>query len=423
MSTTAGSQPATATPHGCPVIDFDHHREFNSTNRQDVLEQVRGTPLFFTESHGGHWVAASYELCRAAFRDTEHFSTERNEDGSGGVTIPSVVGPRLLPAEVDGEYHRKLKKVMLSRLDKRTVDAMRPQIEAVVTEAMDALIAKGPGFDVVHDLSEAIPARIIVTYLGFPEEERIPFIKAVQNTVSVVPKLGVIGPDGPTPEQQAAIDTFTHAITTIQNLIAARRAEPQDDMISHWLAHENALTDEEVMWMTFTLILGGAENPAALIENTMLILHEDRALRERLRADRSLIPAATEEFLRHITAGIGLTRNVVKDVELGGQHLKAGERILIWLPAANRDLSVFPDADTLDIDRTGTQHIAFGSGPHLCPGSFLVRAEFQILLEQILDRIPDYSIDVERCRRVEDSSLAYIFRTMPGNTGLVEATS
>jgi cytochrome P450 len=406
------------TSKRCPVFDFDHHRASNSTDRQSVLEEVRGNPVFYSENHGGFWVAASYATARTAFRDTEHFSTRRNDDGTGGVTIPTVIGPRLLPAEVDGEYHRKLKKVMLSKLDKRTVDLMRPQIEAVVTDAIDELIANGPAFDVVHDLAEVVPARIIVTYLGFPDKERLPFIKAVQDSVSMIPKLGVISPSGPTPEQQAAIQTFARASATITDLIAARRKAPQDDLISHWLAHENALTDDEVMWMTFTLILGGAENPAALIENALLHLDEDHDLRARLREDPSLIPAATEEFLRYVTAGISLTRNVIKDVELGGHQLSAGERVLIWLPAANRDPSAFADPDELDIERTGPPHIAFGSGPHMCPGSFLTRLEFRLVLEQVLERIPDYSIDAVASQRVEDSSLAYIFRTMPAKTGL-----
>lgn len=415
MSTPTSA--STSAQSRCPVVDFDHHRETNSTDRQAVLDEVREHPIFWTDSHGGHWVASCYATVRQVLRDTEHFSTLKHEDGTGGVTIPTAIGPTMLPAEVDGDYHRKLKKILLAKLDKLTVDKLRPRIEEVVTVAMDELIVKGE-FDIVHDLADVVPARVIVSYLGFPEEVRIPFIKAVQDSVSCIPMLGEMSADGPTLEQQAAIETFTSAVTTINALIAERRAEPQDDLVSHMVSPEYDLTDDEVLWMTFTVILGGAENPAALIANTMLHLHEDHELRDRLRADLSLIPSATEEFLREVTAGVSLTRNVVKDVEVGGQQLKAGDRILIWLPAANHDASVFPDPDVLDIDREGSQHISFGSGPHLCPGSFLTRLEFQLVMEQVLARIPDYTIDVAASRRIEDASLAYCWRSMPASTGL-----
>ncbi|MGE4426810.1 MAG: cytochrome P450 [Solirubrobacteraceae bacterium] len=381
-----------------------------------MLETVREHPIFWTESHGGHWVASSFDAARRVLRDPEHFSTLKHEDGSGGVTIPTAVGPVMLPAEVDGDYHRRLKKILLAKLDKRTVDHMEPRIQAVITEAIDDVLAKGE-FDVVHDIADVVPAQVIVTYLGFPEDVRKPFIKAVQDSVSCIPELGDVSPDGPTPEQLAALQTFQGAISTIDELVAARRAEPQGDLVSWMVAPEHGLTDDEVRWMTFTVILGGAENPAALIANTMAVLQEDRELRKRLTDDLSLLPQATEELLRYITAGVSLTRNVIKDVEIAGQQLKAGERILVWLPAANRDPRVFEEPDELDIDRQRRQYIHFGSGAHLCPGSFLVRLQFRLLMEQILTRIPDFEVDLASSRRIEDASIAYLWRDMPATTG------
>jgi cytochrome P450 len=400
-----------------PVLDFDHHSATVSNHRPAVLDEVREHPIFYTESHGGYWVVASYELARQVLRDTDAMSCLKHEDGTGGVTIPTAPGPRILPAEVDGEYHRKLKKILLAKLDKRTVDAMRPRIEAVVTEAIDRVIEKG-SFDVVHDLADVIPARVIVTYLGFSDEVRVPFIKAVQDSVSAIPMLGEMPADGPTPEMQRAVETFTFALETIKGLIAERRRQPQDDLVSWFVSPEHELTDDEAMWLTFTCILGGAENPAALIANTMLKLSQDHELRDRLIADPELITPATEELLREITAGISLGRNVVKDIEIGGQQLKAGDRVLIWLPAANHDATMFDDPDELNIDRSPCPHMAFGTGPHMCPGSFLTRLEFKLTVEQVLTRMPDFTIDVENSERLQDASLAYCFRTMPATTGL-----
>jgi cytochrome P450 len=407
---------AMTTTAKCPVLEFDHHSEYVSEHRPEVLEMVRQHPVFFTESHGGYWVVAGYDVARQVLRDTEHFSSLKHDDGSGGVTVPTAIGPRFLPAEIDGDYHMRLKRILTANFDRKSVERLRPLIEASVTSALDAIIAKGE-FDVVHDLADVVPAGVTVRMLGFTEDQRVPFVKAVQDAVAAIPKVGM--PEGgPTPEMLAAAESFQTAIDMIDTLVSQRRQKPEDDLVSALVAPQHGLNDEEVRWMTFTLILGGAENPAALIANTLLRISQDSGLRARLMEQPDLIPKVVDELLREITPGMSLGRNVIKDVEVGGQVLRAEDRVIIWLPAANHDPAVFDHPDEFDIDRAKCPHIAFGVGPHSCPGSWFARMEIELVLRQVLERMPDFVIDVTRSKRFENASLAYCFRDMPATTGL-----
>jgi cytochrome P450 len=145
---------------------------------------------------------------------------------------------------------------------------------------IDAAVAKEE-FDVVHDIADKIPAGLMVRYLGFPEEERVPFIRSVQAALNVMPYAS--DPEfAQSPQMQEGLASFGHACMVINTLIASRRAEPADDLVSHLVGPEFGLNDEEVLWLTFTLLVGGAENPAAMIDNSLLYLAQDTALRARL---------------------------------------------------------------------------------------------------------------------------------------------
>ena len=394
-----------------PTLDFDHHSSYTSNHRDEVLAHVRDHPVFWTESNGGHWVVASHALAKRVLRDPAVFSSLKTEEMTGGVTIPTVIGPRLIPAEVDPPYHRTLRKVLTPKFHKKAVEALRPSLEAFIVEVVDRAAAKGE-FDVVHDIADTIPAGLMVRYLGFSEEERVPFIRSVQAALNVMPHAS--DPEfAKSPAMQDGLAAFGHAVTVINTLIASRRHQPADDLVSHLVAPEYELSDEEVLWLTFTLLVGGAENPAAMIGNSLLYLSHDTALRARLAADHDLIPAACEELLRQTSSAVSLARNVLSDVELEGVQLHAGDRVLVWLPAANRDPDVFDRPAVVDIDRPTCPHVAFGDGPHVCIGAPLFRDWFHITLREVLTKMPKYTVDLERAHRFDDSATMWGWRTMP----------
>jgi cytochrome P450 len=396
-----------------PTIDFDHHSPRAAHHRDDVLAQVRPHPIFWTESHGGYWVVASHELVKRVLRDPATFSSLKTEQMTGGVTIPTVIGPQLIPAEADPPYHRALRKSLVPKFNAGAINRLEPELHDFISTVIDETVAKGE-FDVVTDIANRIPAGSMVALLGFHEEERVPFIKSVQAALEVMPYAG--DPEfAASPAMQEGLAHFGHAVEVIKSLISLRRAAPHDDIVSHLVAPELGFDDDEVMWITFTLLVGGAENPAAMIGNSLLYLSQDTALRSRLAADHSLIPAACEELLRYTSSAVSLARTVTQDTEIAGAHVKKGDRILTWLPGANRDERVFDHADIVDIDRPSCPHVAFGDGPHVCIGAPLFRTWFRIMLREVLTKMPNYSIDFERSRRFDDAATMWGWRTMPAS--------
>src|SRR5581483_7277555 len=330
---------------------------------------------------------------------------------TGGDTIPTVIGPRLIPAEGDPPYHRTLRKLLTPKFHNKAVEKLMPQLEDLIVGVIDEAVAKGE-FDIVHDIANRIPAGSMVVYLGFPEEERVPFIKSVQAALDVMPYAS--DPDfARSPKMAEGMAALGHAVSVIQALMAERKAAPTDDVVSHLVNPEFGLSDDDIMWMIFTLLVGGAENPAAMIGNSLLHLAEDTALRARLAADHSLIPAACEELLRQTSSAVSLARTVTRDVEFEGVQLREGDRLLVWLPGANHDATVFERPSEVDIDRPSCPHVAFGDGPHVCVGAGLFRVWFQIMMREVLTKMPDYTVDLDRSVRFDDSATMWGWRSMP----------
>lgn len=399
-----------------PVVEFDHHSLRAAHHRDDVLAQVRPHPVFWTESHGGYWVVTSHELVKWVLRDPATFSSLKTEEMTGGVTIPTVIGPRLIPAEADPPYHRTLRKSLVPKFNAGAIRRLEPNLNEFISSVIEDAVEKGE-FDIVADIANRIPAGSMVALLGFPDEERVPFIKSVQAALEVMPYAG--DPEfAASPAMQEGLAHFGHAVEVIKSLIARRRATPRDDIVSHLVSPELGFDDDEIMWVTFTLLVGGAENPAAMIGNSLLYLSQDTALRSRLAADHSLIPAACEELLRHTSSAVSLARTVTRDIDIEGAHIKKGDRILTWLPSANRDERVFDHADTVDIERPSCPHVAFGDGPHVCIGAPLFRAWFRIMLREVLIKMPNYSVDLEHSQRFDDAATMWGWRSMPASANI-----
>jgi cytochrome P450 len=398
-----------------PTLDFDHHSVRASHRRDEVLAEVASHPIFWTEAHGGYWVVASYALAKQVLRDPEVFSSIKTPEMTGGVTIPTMIGPKLIPAEVDPSFHRTLRKILTPKFHKKAVAEIAPQLEELIVGAVDDAVAKND-FDVVHDIADRIPAGSMVLYLGFPESERLPFIKSVQAALDVMPYAS--DPDfASSPKMAEGMEALGHALGVIQALMAERKANPTEDVVSHLVSPEFDLDDDDVMWMIFTLLVGGAENPAATIGNSMLYLAQDTALRARLAADHSLIPATCEELLRQTSSAVSLARNVTQDVVIEGAQLRAGDRMLIWLPGANRDPRVFDRPAEVDIDRSPNPHIAFGDGPHVCVGAGLFRMWFHVLLREVLTKMPNYTVELDKAVRFDDAATMWGWRSMPAHVG------
>ena len=243
--------------------------------------------------------------------------------------------------------------------------------------------------DLSADYAFPLPITVIADMLGVPHADQDRFREWSDAIVRPA-----IGPEA----LERFFGQMGEFVEYLTNLFAARRAEPQDDLVSALLAardEADALTEEEVFGTVVLLIVAGHETTVGLIGNAVvnLLSHPDQL--ELVRADPSLIPGAVEEVLRYEgPVERTLNRWAATDVELGGQEIRRGELVIAIVGAADRDPERFEDPDRLDIQRDDTRHLAFGRGSHYCLGAPLARLEAEIALETLFRRLPGLRLAV-----------------------------
>lgn len=391
-------------PTGCPHLDFNHRSQEVALNREEISKSLRATPIFRTDAFGGYYVVTSHKLAKEVLRRPEFTSVKT--DGKGGVTIPPAPF-HFVPAERDGAEHTLLRKALNPMFSPQSLEKVRPIMEAAVSEAIDAIVARGE-FDIVHDIAEPLPAKIILTYLGFDPDQAKTVVDAGQAAM------------GTSADPEEASRAFARMRSVIEGLIADRIESPRDDAVSYMIQQQvSPLEGDRLYWAVFTMAIGGIENVAALLENALLHIAQTPDLRARLIADPGLVPTAVEEFLRYFTPGGGLARTAATEVEIGGVTLKAGDRIFAWLPSANKDAETFTNPDVLDIDRPElNQHLGLGHGRHFCIGSSLARLEIAYIIQTVLAAMPNYTVDVENSKRFENAGNMYGWWQMPAKANV-----
>jgi cytochrome P450 len=351
------------------------------------LFHLRDAPVSWWEYKGGRWMVSGYEEAAAAARDPETFCSRHDlPNGStpyAGVMIPSTP-VRAVPIEIDPPDYLFYRKLLGPRFTPTAVRTMKTRVEKYVDWCIDRRIESGR-IDLFHDLAKLVPAMTTMDLLGLP----IPDAEAIADAVHVR------GEDrfGPKPPWALLYKRTTEAI-------AARRKEPRDDLISYLLAADadgRKFTDMELYELCFTMVIGGMATTARLTLGGLSYFAVRTDERERVREDRSLLPTAIEEFLRYYSPVPFLSRTATKDTCLGGQDIKAGDRVVLGYAAANRDPKVFEDPDEIRIDRNPNKHLALGQGLHFCIGGLMGKMEAGVMIERVLDRLPDYRLaDVDR---------------------------
>jgi cytochrome P450 len=199
------------------------------------------------------------------------------------------------------------------------------------------------------------------------------------------------------PEYAEAIAAVPAMMADVIEFAATRRAEARDDLTSFLIQFEfdgQRLTDEQLLNILWNLIAGGVDTTTSQTALTLLHLGTHRELRQQLIDHPELYRTATDEFLRYFSVNKSLSRTVTRDVTVGGQHLKRNDRVVISWLAANHDEQEFEQANEVVLDRAPNRHVAFGLGPHRCIGSHLARLMSEIMVKAVLDRIPDYQVDL-----------------------------
>ena len=300
---------------------------------------------------------------------------------------------------IDPPQHVRLRRLVNKGFTPRMVAQLEPSVRAITTRILDEVAPRG-ACDFVTDIAALLPLGVICAMMGVPREDwGLMFTLTNRVLGAEDPEYQTIAGDARETANQGLREMFGYFV----RLVTARRAERRDDLISVLTEAEmdgESLTDEEILYFCYLLIVAGNETTRNAISGGMLALCEHPAERVRLAADAALLPTAVEEILRWTSPVMHMARFVTRDTVLRGQPIRAGERVLMWYPSANRDAEVFPDADRFDVGRTPNEHLAFGLGEHFCLGAGLARQELRVMFETLLARLPDIALagPVERLR-------------------------
>jgi cytochrome P450 len=294
--------------------------------------------------------------------------------------------------KIDPPRHRTLRTLVNQVFTPRAVAALAPRITEITTSLLDSLDGAGR-FDLINSLADPLPITVIAELLGVPTQDR----SRLRSWTEVIFNQPVDVTIIPTQELvNAVMPTIREINEYVLAHIRHRRQQPTDDLIGTLTTAEvdgERLTDNEIVGMTNELLLAGYTTTAALLGNAVLSLDRHPEAAAAVRANRALLPAAIEEVLRYRPPLPRENRVTTTDTEIGGHPVPAGQLVIPWLAAANRDPARFPEPDRFDIHRTSTGHLAFGHGIHFCLGAPLARLEAKIALNVLLDRYHDIAVD------------------------------
>lgn len=376
--------------HSLTDLDF-----FVSGNPDQIWRELRANdPVHWTERNGrtGFWSITKYEDALAVYRDPLTFSSE------GGISI-GFTDPQdpNLPAMqfgfgkmmimTDPPRHSRMRQMMNRRFTPRALAPVEPHVRAIATEIIDSVAGRGE-CDLVVDVASKLPTAVICEMLAIPRKDWEMMLALTNMTIgSEDPEYQVDGSAQKT-GSQAQMEIFNYFMT----LIAERRANRGEDLVSALVYGEiegDRLSDIEILFNCFLLILGGQETTRNAISGGMDALIHHPEERARLVADRSLMPTAIEEILRWTSPITHIMRTAARDTELKGRQIKKGDHVVIWNASANRDEEVFSEPYRFDITRQPNNHVAFGYGEHFCIGANLARVELRVMIDELLRRLPD----------------------------------
>jgi cytochrome P450 family 142 subfamily A polypeptide 1 len=289
--------------------------------------------------------------------------------------------------DMDDPEHIRRRKLVNKGFTPKQIRASEPAVRAACDEIIDRVIERGE-CDFVTDVAAWLPMIMIGDALGVPPEDRGRLLEWSDGMVK-----GLVGTDGDALE--AATAAYTGYRTFAEEAIARRRAEPMDDLMSvlvHAEIDGDRLDDESIIHETLLILIGGDETTRHVITGGMYQLLVDPEQRRLLVEDPSRIPCAVEEMLRWVSPIRNMNRTVVADTELAGKQLRAGQKMLLLYPSANRDESVFPEPFRFDVTRQPNEHVAFGFGTHFCLGNSLARLELVCMFEHLLERMGDMEL-------------------------------
>lgn len=367
------------------------------------LHRLREEDPVHLSTHG-FWFLTRYDDVQMVLRDAERFSSAGASWGSSNPMAKDKEKAKEQGGDVgkvgnllrhsfnlsDPPVHTRLRGLVNQAFSRRAADHKRERIEAVAGELVAAAKAKGT-FDLVRDLGFHLPIIVASEIIGIPTEDREKFRRSFEEA-------GVLMMPIKNKEiLERGVAAARWQGQYLKDLVEARRASPQDDLISHLIDAEEEgerLSAPEMMAAIATIFTAAGTTTERMISSGLFILLSNPDQFEALREDRSFMDGALEEILRfhHPDQSTSTNRRAMQDVEMRGKKVKAGDSVRVSLGAANRDPVRFPDPDRFDIRRADNKHLSFGNGIHFCLGSALARSETEVMFNQVLDEMPGLTL-------------------------------
>ncbi|ONH27153.1 cytochrome P450 [Pseudofrankia asymbiotica] len=387
-------------------ITYDPYDADICANPYPIFARLREeAPLYYNEQYN-FFALSRFDDVERGLGDFETYSSARGnmlEVVNANIEIPSGVF-----IFEDPPMHRAHRSVLSKVFTPRKMMALEPQIRQFCAQVLDPLVGT-ERFDFVEDLGAIMPMRVIGMLLGIPVEDQQAVREKGDKKLRHAPGM----PTDPTLHNFADGSFFADYINW-------RASHPSDDLMTELIQAEfedpdgtvRRLTTDEILIFINILATAGNETTNRVLGWSGKILAEHPDQRRLVREDRSLISPAVEEILRCEPPAHQAARYVTRDVELHGQTVPAGSTMLLLLAAANRDHRAFPpDGDVFDVRRVIDHHLTFGRGIHFCLGASLARLEARVALDEILNRFPEWQVDVDNAQM--DSSTVRGWKSLP----------
>jgi cytochrome P450 len=368
-----------------------HSPDFYAGDPYPAYRELRATSPVCWNDVTNFWALLKYEDIRYVSSNPALFSSAK------GITIPDPAIPS--PVQEgnlifsDPPRHRQMRKLINSGFTRRQVAVLEPKIREIVAGILDG-IEPGSVHEFAEEIAAPLPTRMIAELIGAPPDDWEQFrVWSDAATGNADPEI-----------ELDSLVAMGQLFEYFQKLIAARRAEPRDDMLSVLAEAEidgHRLDDEDLLNFAFLLLVAGNETTRNLIAlgALALIAHPDQC--RLLVDDPALIPGAVEEMLRWNSPVVHMARTATTDVEIRGQQIAEGDVVVMLYQSANRDEEIFgADSEEFKVTRNPNPHIAFGCGEHSCVGAQLARLEATVLFEELLHRFPKLELvgEVDRMR-------------------------
>ena len=344
------------------------------------------------------WVLSRHDDVETALLDHDNYSSV---DGvfprpPGSDFIESFLPMMVL---IDPPRHNQLRALVSRAFTPRRIADLNDSIEHLAEDLVGRLDGGVGSADFVADFAGVLPSMVIADLLGVPREDRDQFRQWSRMLVQADPTHG---------QTADALSAMAKMYNYFTDFLADRRRSPRNDLMSALVSAEIdgvRLTDEELLGFCALLLLAGTETTTNLLGNAAVVLAQHPDSRRRLAADLALLGPAIEELLRYDSPVQGLCRTLAHDVTLHNTTMSRGQSVLLLFGSANRDERVFADPDVFDIDRKPEHQVAFGKGVHFCLGAALARMEARISLTALLQRLPNWDVDLQSAQRLRSGPI------------------